>query len=262
MGSNLRPEPRVNIKGHVVVKHVRADSSLPQSASRQIPGPQAAPDNMQEAPLLGKLLKSRYPHFVKGTSASDFDTDAVIAVESLLEEAVSSGRTITRSQMEEEIVESFRLHASHANAGRAQFNQIAAFGKYAMWDYNNSVQNYLNGFKKYPEFSGVFDYFKGGTETQRQQAQGLVEFVSSFTAGPAAGEFIDFGYEGDDTGYEVPEEDRKVYIKDVGMRSLVMDHPTRVQEIINLMTSEGVTDAAHLRSMIEHGQQALRDGVL
>lgn len=251
------PEQRLNIHGHLVTKHVRTGDQTTQSTAKSIPAPQASPDSAVAAPLLAKKLKLRCP----GLRIKDLDPEAVVLVETLLEKAGTDGYG-HNVPIDDEMAELARRFHENDDSGQCFFNNFAAFGKSATRDYNNRIENYINGFKNIPEFSGIYDFLKQGTEERRQQAVALVEFASSFGQGPASMEFISYGYENDDEGYEVSDEYRKVYVKDADLRQLVMDHPKRVSEIVELVSRDYITDAGHLREILEHGQQSLRDGLL
>lgn len=245
MTGNLVPEPRVNVNGHVVVKHVRSGSDAPIRKRNKMPAPQY--QGLPKAPLLNKSLRRITDGSVM---LSSLNPEAATRVESLLE-WVKAERPAARGKVEGEI--SWAVFLTDKKESRNAFNNLGVFGDVVVVrDTYNSIDSYVKGLQMCPEFAGMKDFLTNGTPAKREQAQALVRFASAFIGHKSfAREFIDFGRDRD-----------FVHVKDAELRRLVMDCPTRADDIAEVMKSQHITDAKHLRAIIEHGEQSLRDGVL
>lgn len=248
MTGNLVPEPRVNVLGHVVVKHVRTGSGSPDRKNKKLPAPQH--QELPKAPLLNKSLRRITDGRVM---LSSLNPEAATRVEALLARVKAENPT-SRGRVEREI--SYAVLITDKKESRATFNNLAVFGDAVMRDTYNNIGSYVQGLQMCPEFAGMKDFLNNGTPAKREKAQALVRFASAFEGRQSvAREFIDFGREGEMFA-------SFVHVKDAELRRLVMDYPQRADDIAEVIKSQHITDARHLREMIEHGEQALREGVL
>jgi hypothetical protein len=244
MTGNLIPEPRVNVNGHVVVKHVRGGSDSPERKSK-MPAPRHS--ELPKAPLLNKSLMRVTDGSVM---LSSLNPEAATRVESLLQ-WVKTERPTARGKVEDEIRRA--VFRTDKKESRNAFNNLGVFGDVVVVrDMYYGVENYVKGLQMCPEFAGMKDFLTNGTPAKREHAQALVRFASAFSGNKSvAREFIDFGL-----------DHSFVRVKDAELRRLVMDYPNRADDIADVIKSEGIADAKHLREIIKHGQQSLRDGVL
>lgn len=248
MTGNLVPEPRVNVNGHVVVKHVRAGSDSPKQRSK-MPNPQLS--ELPKAPLLNKSLSRVTDGSVM---LSSLNPEAATRVESLLE-WVKAERPLARGKVEDEIRRA--VFCTGKKESRNAFNNLGVFGDVIVArDTYNSIESYVKGLQMCPEFAGMKDFLTNGTPAKREQAQALVRFASAFSRRKSvAREFINFGFENELIA-------SFVHVKDAELRRLVMDHPQRADDLAGIIKSNTITDAKHLRDIIEHGEPTLNNGVL
>lgn len=248
MTGNLVPEPRVNIRGHVVVKHVRADSGSPERKSKKVPLPPHL--GMPKCPALNKTLARMTQGKVK---ASQFPPDAVVRVEALIQRIATEAPTL-RWRVDSEIARA--LNTTDKKESRTIFNNIAAFGDVIFRDDFNSVDSYVQGLRTDPEFAGMKDFLTNGTPEKREKAQVLIHFASACAGNMGTARGL--------LHFEVGEgvKPTAVIVKDAEMRRLATEYPDRIDDMVWYIENHGVTDAAHIREIMEHGQQALNGGVL
>jgi transcription termination factor NusB len=129
----------------------------------------------------------------------------------------------------------------------------------------SEIEPFINGLNRYPKFEHVSDLLLDSDDAQREQARALVfaalkldeRFVESVVG-------VSEDYSDEEGAWDIESDDELMeqYITRQSLVRLIMDHPDKVDRIVEKLGQDPDIDLDRLRLMVNHGQQSLADGVL
>lgn len=254
--SNLTPEKRPDKTGKVVTRWVLPAASAANRTA--LPAPSVDPES--KSPLLDIL----------GDAARDVDfKDYDPRVLPLLEHAIEAarGNPKARSVLGISLRENFYRIRGDSSVDEPRLHNLAVLAEpILVWGEKLSeIEPFVNGLNRYPKFEHVSDLLLDCDNDQRVQARALVfaafkldeRFVESIVG-------ISEDYSDEEGAWDIEPDDELMeqYITNQKLARLIMDHPDKVERIVERLGQDPDIDLDRLRIMVNHGQQSLADGVL
>lgn len=255
---NLIPERRMNKNGITTTKWV-----LPPSNSGvgrgSIPSPVAPPkSSMVYSPKHGREIDLKHTDFsmlfersmlkYSGFRIEELDRNVVQTLEYMVQEA--EGKDYS-SMADSAVTTACNIVSSRMEMGEhgdyTALNNLAVFGEAVMQPQSRSyeVQSLVMGLGQ-----GNRDFLLDATEEEREAAITLVT-AGSRIKGPL------MVMEGD-----YYSDNRTVRIASDALADFVLSRPDDVERITQIVNDRNTDDVNVVRDILDHDQQALRDGVL
>jgi hypothetical protein len=207
---------------------------------------------------------------VLGDSARDVDfNDYDPRVLPLLEHAVEAagGNSKAGSILGIALRENFYRIRGDSSVDEPRLHNLAVLAEpIFVWGGKLSeIEPFINGLNRYPKFEHVSDLLLDSDDAQREQARALVfaalkldeRFVESVVG-------VSEDYSDEEGAWDIESDDELMeqYITRQKLVRLIMDHPDKVDRIVEKLGQDPDIDLDRLRLMVNHGQQSLADGVL
>lgn len=271
-----------------LVAVVREDKNG-KKTTRWVKGSAAAPSTAKKIPAPAPLKKAtvsetpRLKAALAGSRSNDFDKISPRA-KPLLEQALAAEESMNKRSMLPSTIA--HMAGSSAYGGQTDLNNLAAFYS-SMTDEAEFAPflrglSYVEGKWQKNEFAGISDFLTQASPQALAKAQAWMyaasrlgdDYVEVLGGGDRRPVDPDYEYDeygdiiddGDDDAYY--DDDNEDYVPEYmsiyngALTRLILDHPDKVERIVDDIKTSGISDMALIRERALHPQQALRDGVL
>lgn len=250
---NLTPEKRTDKNGVTSVRWVRPKSGAMSMSSLPAPSPGKQPNKEVDPKRLENLSATISQSTLRWTrcSLSDFNPDALEAVEAIMQEAIQNGVLGAADDAVHKGLNGVRKnimdnrYSKNDPAAFAPFNNVAVFGRVITSPdaINRDLGKLLAGLRR---FSNVEDFLHGATDDGRAQAVALVTVASRISE-----------------PFLIRDWERgEFHISNGELSKLIMERPADAERIAAVVTARGTDDADLIRSILETSAPSLAEGIL